>query len=262
MTGPLLSVHDLTVRFGGIVALESVALDVGRGAIHAVIGPNGAGKSTLINVVTGLYDATEGSVVFEGARIDSRAPHAISRLGIARTFQNTELFGEMTALENVVVGLDRRSGSGLLGSTLHGPGYRASEAALRNEAQRLLTLVGLPDDARTPAAALPFGRQRRLEIARALATRPKLLLLDEPAAGLRAAEVDDLSRILVSLRQQQGLTILVIDHVMALVMAISDCITVLNFGRKIAEGPPEAVRNAPEVVKAYLGERAAHALGA
>lgn len=262
MAAPLLSIRDLTVRFGGIVALEGVSLDVAAGSIQAVIGPNGAGKSTLINVVTGLYDATEGSVAFEGMRIDGRAPHIISRLGIARTFQNTELFGDMSALENVMAALDRQLGSGLVGSLLHGPGFRAAEQAVSAEARRLLSLVGLPDDAETRAAALPFGKQRRLEIARALATRPKLLLLDEPAAGLRSAEVEELNRILTDLRAQHGLTILVIDHVMALVMAISDRISVLNFGGNIAEGEPGAIRNSQVVIEAYLGKKAAHAQGA
>jgi branched-chain amino acid transport system ATP-binding protein len=262
MTAPLLSIRSLTVRFGGIVALDGVAVDVAPGSIQAVIGPNGAGKSTLINVVSGLCGANQGTITFAGARIDGRAPHAISRLGIARTFQNTELFGAMSALGNVVVALDRRLGSGPLGSMLHGPGYRRAERALRAEAERLLASVGLAGNTDMPAATLPFGMQRRLEIARALATRPRLLLLDEPAAGLRSAEVEDLNRILVELRTQQGVTILVIDHVMALVMTISDHITVLNFGRKIAEGPPQAVRSSPDVIKAYLGEKAAHALGA
>lgn len=262
MAEPLLSIRNLTVRFGGIVALENLSLDVMQGSIQAVIGPNGAGKSTLINVVTGLYDATEGSVFFEGRRIDGRTPHAISRLGIARTFQNTELFGDMSALDNVVVALDRRLGSGLLGSIMHGPGYRAAEASASAEAHRLLALVGLPDEATVRAAALPFGKQRRLEIARALATRPRILLLDEPAAGLRAADVEALNRILLDLRAQHGMTILVIDHVMALVMAISDRVSVLNFGKKIAEGTPQDVRSSPDVIKAYLGEKAVHALGA
>ena len=262
MTETLLHVDSITVRFGGIVALDNVSLDVGRGSIQAVIGPNGAGKSTMLNVITGLYAVDGGAVSFEHERIDGRAPHKIGRMGIARTFQNTELFSEMSAIENVMVGLDRHHPYNLAIGMAHSPGYRRSEIAARREAQDLLALVGIADDAAVAAAALPFGKQRRLEIARALATRPKLLLLDEPAAGLRAAEVESLNLILLNLRAEQGLTILVIDHVMALVMAISDRISVLNFGRKIAEGDPDTVRKAPEVIRAYLGEKAAHALGA
>ena len=262
MTDSLLRVENVTVRFGGIVALDDVSLDIRRGSIQAVIGPNGAGKSTMLNVITGLYAVDGGTVSFEGKRIDGRAPHVITQVGIARTFQNTELFGEMTALENVMVGLDRHYPYNLLSGMVHGAGYQRSELAARQEAQQLLALVGLADDAGVAAAALPFGKQRRLEIARALATHPKLLLLDEPAAGLRAAEVESLNLILLGLRAEQGLTILVIDHVMALVMAISDRISVLNFGRKIAEGDPDTVRKAPEVIRAYLGEKAAHAFGA
>src|SRR6185437_10505204 len=204
----------------------------------------------------------DGMVSFEGKRINDRAPHTIGRMGVARTFQNTELFGEMSAIENVMVGLDRHHPYNLAVGMAHGPTYRRSEIAAREEAHELLTLVGMGDDAAAVASILPFGKQRRLEIARALATRPKLLLLDEPAAGLRAAEVESLNLILLNLRAEQGLTILVIDHVMALVMAVSDKISVLNFGRKIAEGEPDTVRRAPEVIRAYLGEKAAHALGA
>jgi branched-chain amino acid transport system ATP-binding protein len=262
MTNALLHVDNVTVRFGGIVALDEVSLDVERGSIQAVIGPNGAGKSTMLNVITGLYAVDGGAVSFEDERIDGRAPHTIGRLGIARTFQNTELFGEMSAIENVMVGLDRHHPYNLAIGMAHGPGYRRSEIAARREAGDLLALVGLVDDAAVAAAALPFGKQRRLELARALATRPKLLLLDEPAAGLRAAEVEALNLILRKLRAEQGLTIFVIDHVMALVMAISDRITVLNFGRKIAEGDPDTVRREPEVIRAYLGEKGAHALSA
>ena len=262
MTDSLLSIQNVTVRFGGIVALDNVSLDVARGSIQAVIGPNGAGKSTLLNVVTGIYAAAEGTVLFEQERIDGCAAHVIARRGIARTFQNTELFGEMSAIENVIVGLDRHHSYNLVSGMAHGDQYRRSEISARREAQDLLTLVGLSDDSAAAAAALPFGKQRRLEIARALATRPKLLLLDEPAAGLRAAEVESLNLILLNLRAKKRLTILVIDHVMALVMAISDRISVLNFGQKIAEGDPEIVRKAPEVIRAYLGEKAAHAFGA
>jgi branched-chain amino acid transport system ATP-binding protein len=259
VSDPLLRVQDVTVRFGGILALDGVSLDVASGSIQAVIGPNGAGKSTLLNVITGLYNATEGSVSFGRERIDACAPHVVTQMGIARTFQNTELFGDMSAIENVMVGLDRHHAYGLLSGMVHGGRYRRAEVEARGAAENLLALVGLADQMTVAAAALPFGSQRRLEIARALATRPRLLLLDEPAAGLRAAEVEDLNRILLNLRAEQGLTILVIDHVMPLVMAISDRITVLNFGRKIADGEPEYVRKAPEVIRAYLGERAAHA---
>lgn len=262
MMETLLHLDGITVRFGGIVALDEVSLDVGRGSIQAVIGPNGAGKSTMLNVITGLYAVDGGTVSFERERIDGRAPHTIGQLGIARTFQNTELFGEMSAIENVMVGLDRHHPYNLAIGMSHGLGYRRSEIAARREAGDLLALVGIADEAAIAAAALPFGKQRRLEIARALATRPKLLLLDEPAAGLRAAEVESLNVILLNLRSGQGLTILVIDHVMALVMAISDRISVLNFGRKIAEGDPDTVRKSPEVIRAYLGEKGAHALGA
>ena len=242
--------------------MDNLSLDVISGSIQAVIGPNGAGKSTMLNVITGLYTVDGGSVLFERERIDRWSPHTITRLGIARTFQNTELFGEMSAVENVMVGLDRHHSYNLAIGMAHGPGYRRSEIAARREAQDLLALVGLADDAAVAAAALPFGKQRRLEIARALATHPKLLLLDEPAAGLRAAEVESLNLILTHLCAERGITILIIDHVMALVMAISDRICVLNFGRKIAEGEPDTVRRAPEVIRAYLGEKAAHALGA
>jgi branched-chain amino acid transport system ATP-binding protein len=262
MTDVLLHVDNVTVRFGGIVALDNVSLDVSRGSIQAVIGPNGAGKSTMLNVITGLYTLDGGAVLFEGEGIDGRAPHTIGRMGIARTFQNTELFGEMSAIENVMVGLDRHHPYSLVTGMTHGPAFRRSETAARREAQDLLALVGIADDAAVAAAALPFGKQRRLELARALATRPTLLLLDEPAAGLRAAEIEALNLILLNLRAEHGLTIMLIDHVMALVMAISDRICVLNFGRKIAEGNPDAVRKSPEVIQAYLGEKGAHALGA
>jgi branched-chain amino acid transport system ATP-binding protein len=259
---PLLSIQDVVVRFGGILALGGVSLDIAPGSIQAVIGPNGAGKSTLLNVITGLYRPAAGSISYSGGRIDGLAPHTITRMGIARTFQNTELFGDMTALENVMVGLDRHHAYGLLSGITHAGPFSQAETEARGEAESLLELVGLSDRMDVAAAALPFGNQRRLEIARALATRPSLLLLDEPAAGLRAGEVEDLNRILLKLRAERGLTILVIDHVMPLVMAISDRICVLNFGRKIADGEPDYVRKSPDVIKAYLGERAAHAFGA
>lgn len=262
MSTPLLCIREVAVRFGGIVALDGVSLDVASESIHAVIGPNGAGKSTLLNVVTGLYRPAAGAVSLAGEKIDGRSPHRIGRMGVARTFQNTELFGDMTALENVMVGLDRHHAYGILSGLTHAGSYSSAESAARMEAESLLELVGLSGQMEVKAATLPFGNQRRLEIARALATRPRLLLLDEPAAGLRAAEIEELNRILLKLRAELGLTILVIDHVMPLVMAISDRISVLNFGRKIADGEPEYVRKVPDVIKAYLGDRADHAFGA
>jgi branched-chain amino acid transport system ATP-binding protein len=262
MSEALLRVQNVSVRFGGLVALDSVTLDVAPASIQAVIGPNGAGKSTLLNVITGLYTASDGDILFRDGRIDGHAPHAITRRGIARTFQNTELFGEMTALENVMIGLDRFHAYGGITAAWQGRQYRRIEATARDQARELLALVGLAEDEMEAASTLPFGKQRRLEIARALATRPNLLLLDEPAAGLRATEIEALNRILLDLRAQRNMSILVIDHVMPLVMAISDWITVLNFGRKIAEGTPEAVRRSPDVIAAYLGEKAVHAVGA
>jgi branched-chain amino acid transport system ATP-binding protein len=262
MSAPLLSIRDVAVRFGGIVALDGVSLDVAPGSIHAVIGPNGAGKSTLLNAITGLYRPANGEIFFQEKRIDGLAPHLITRMGVARTFQNTELFGDMTAIENVMIGLDRHYAYGLLTGITHAGTFKRAEAEAREAAAKLLDLVGLSGQMTVAASALPFGNQRRLEIARALATQPRLVLLDEPAAGLRETEIDDLNAILLRLCRTQGLTILVIDHVMPLVMTISDRISVLNFGRKIAEGEPEQVRREPEVIKAYLGDRAKHALGA
>jgi branched-chain amino acid transport system ATP-binding protein len=261
MSGPALTIAQVSVRFGGIVALDNVSITVDAGSIHAVIGPNGAGKSTLINAITGIYAPSSGRIEFFGRRIDGRPPQEIARRGIGRTFQNTELFREMTAIQNVIVGLNRQINYGLFEGALHLGGFRSGEVKARDDAMGHLAFVGLADDADTLASNLPFGKQRRLEIARSLATRPQLLLLDEPAAGLRPAEIAELNEILLGLRSKQRLTIVVIDHVMALVMAISDRVSVLNFGNKIAEGTPKEVRASPEVVKAYFGEERSHARG-
>lgn len=260
MTSAVLQIDQLDVSFGGILALSSVDLVVPRNSIHAIIGPNGAGKSTLVNVVSGIYSANAGGVSFQGVPLQRLSPHKINRLGIARTFQNTELFGELTALENVMIGAHHRAGYGVLAAACKGIGFRQGEHKLKQRGMDLLVRVGIADDADTPAGLLPFGKQRRLELARALATDPTLLLLDEPAAGLRAREIEELLSVLSRLRTSGNLTIVLIDHVMALVMNISDRITVLNFGKKIAEGKPDEIRSNQEVIRAYLGERAANAV--
>jgi branched-chain amino acid transport system ATP-binding protein len=251
----LLSVRELTIQFGGLRAVDALSLDVHAATIHSVIGPNGAGKTSVINAITGLYPARAGSVQLEGVELLGRRPHAIAALGVSRTFQNVELFPDLTVLENVLVGEHLSARYGLLAATLRvGPRW-ARERQAHEHAERVLETLGLVDDRDRPAADLPFGKQRRLELARALALRPRLVLLDEPAAGMTAAEIVGLNEILVGLKEGQGLTILLIDHVMQVVMEISDTITVLNFGRKIAEGGAQRVRTDPDVIKAYLGER-------
>jgi branched-chain amino acid transport system ATP-binding protein len=248
-----LDIEGLGVRFGGLVALEDVCISVAPRSIHAVIGPNGAGKTTLLNLVTGLYRPTTGRVTLDGTVLTGLAPHRIAEHGVARTFQNTELFVELSARENVLVGLHRSLAYGLFASTLRLPGFLHAERDAARRADELLDLVGLAEEASTPAGDLALGQQRRLELARALAVGPRLLMLDEPAAGLRAAEAEGLSTILLRLREELGLTLVLIDHVMRVVMGVSDRISVLNYGRKLAEGTPEEVRNNPEVIAAYLG---------
>jgi branched-chain amino acid transport system ATP-binding protein len=255
----ILTVRDLTVQFGGLRAVDGFSLDVEQGRIHSLIGPNGAGKTSVINVVTGLYPAT-GSVTFEGEELLGQPPHQIAARGVTRTFQNVELFGEMSVLDNVLVGSHLRLGYGVLGATLRrGRGWH-SEREETDRAGEILELLGLGADRLREARDLPFAKQRRLELARALATRPRLLLLDEPAAGMTAAEIAELNTILAGLRDRRTVTILLVDHVMQVVMQISDRVTVLHFGRKIAEGDVATVRRDPEVVRAYLGEgrRRAH----
>lgn len=253
MTRAALVVEGLTIRFGGLVALDQVSLSVAPGAIHAVIGPNGAGKTTLLNLVTGIYSPTAGRVAFEGEALTGLPPHRIAERGVARTFQNTELFAEMSARDNVRVGLHLHLAYSLAEAVLRLPRYRHVERKAAQRAEELLDLVGLGAQADTPAGDLALGQQRRLELARALAVGPRLLMLDEPAAGLRAAEVDELSAVLRRLRDELGLTLVLIDHVMRVVMRLSDRITVLNYGRWLAEGTPEEIRRDPAVIAAYLG---------
>jgi branched-chain amino acid transport system ATP-binding protein len=248
----VLEVDAVTVQFGGLTAMDDVSFHIEEGEILALIGPNGAGKTTCFNVTTGVYKPTKGQVRFEGKPLTGLKRHAITKLGIARTFQNIRLFRSMTALENVMVGADARHGSGLLSALLGLPKHRREEREGHEEAMRLLAFMGLDRRADELASNLSYGDQRRLEIARAMATRPKLLCLDEPAAGFNPAEKQSLMELIREVRDQ-GYTVLLIEHDMRLVMGAADRIVVLEFGRKIAEGTPAEIRDNPAVIAAYLG---------
>jgi branched-chain amino acid transport system ATP-binding protein len=252
----LLQVREVTRRFGGLTAVDHVSFDVFEGTIKAVIGPNGAGKSTLFNTLTGFDRPDEGSVLFEGRELVGRRPRDTVRAGLARTFQNTQLFDELTAGENVMVGCQARQGRGFWAALLRLPGALAEDREAREEAGRLLRLIGIEEWVATPAGDLPAGIRRLLEIARALATRPRLLLLDEPAAGLNATEARELVQTLYRVRDS-GVTVVIVEHHMGLVMDVSDEIVVLDRGAKIAEGPPRLIQKDPAVIAAYLGEETA-----
>ena len=249
----LLRVQDIAVHFGGILALDGVSFEVASGQIVGLIGPNGAGKTTLFNCLSRLYDCDRGEIAFDGASLLAVPRHGIAALGIGRTFQNLALFRSMTVLDNVMVGCHSRTQGGFFANALRLPyAVRADRVAARR-ARELLALLALEPHAATRVSELPFGTQKRVELARALASEPRLLLLDEPASGLNHEEVGKLGALIRELRDRLKLTVLLVEHHMSLVMTISDRVVALNFGRKIAEGAPAEVRQHPELVRAYLG---------
>ncbi len=257
---PVLKVQDLGMNFGGLRALDAVDLDVKKNEIVALIGPNGAGKTTFFNCITGIYPPTEGDVLIfpqgkdRPKRINGLKPNTVTEKGLARTFQNIRLFPNMTVLENVMIGRHCRMRAGVLGAVLRGGSTMREEKAAVMDSYAILEKIGLAPFVNEFASNLPYGAQRRLEIARAMATEPFLLLLDEPAAGMNPNETRDLDELIKRIRDEEGISILLIEHDMKLVMSLSDRIFVVDYGRKIAQGTPEEIRNNPAVIKAYLGE--------
>ncbi|KJK00867.1 high-affinity branched-chain amino acid ABC transporter ATP-binding protein LivG [Pseudomonas nicosulfuronedens] len=254
MSRPILEVAGLTMRFGGLLAVNNVALKVQEKQVISMIGPNGAGKTTVFNCLTGFYAPTGGEILLRGEPIQGLPGHKIAHKGVVRTFQNVRLFKEMTAVENLLVAQHRHINTNFLAGLLKTPSFRRAEAEALDYASHWLEIVNLKDIANRPAGTLAYGQQRRLEIARCMMTRPQLLMLDEPAAGLNPRETEDLKALIAMLRSEHGVTVLLIEHDMKLVMSISDHIYVINQGTPLADGTPEEIRGNPDVIKAYLGE--------